>query len=144
VGRRTRSIPPAIRRALTARDQGCRFPGCARRRWLHAHHIEHWAHGGHTELKNLVLLCHHHHQLVHEGGWRLIVTPQMQSVDALAPNGHHIPAVPLSTAPTNPATVAATRELPSGDPQSLYPKSADAPWDLGLAVDAVLTWTDSD
>ena len=50
VGRKTRSIPPAIRRALTARDRGCRFPGCGARRFLHAHHIEHWADGGPNNL----------------------------------------------------------------------------------------------
>lgn len=71
VGRRTRSIPPALRRALQSRDRCCRFPGCTQRRFLHAHHIEHWAHGGSTELTNLVHLCRYHHRLVHEGGYTL-------------------------------------------------------------------------
>jgi len=68
VGRKTRSIPPAIRRALNARDPGCCFPGCTYQRYLDAHHIEHWAAGGETKLKNLVHLCRTHHRLVHEGG----------------------------------------------------------------------------
>jgi hypothetical protein len=68
VGRRTRSIPPAIRRALSSRDAGCQFPGCTYERFLDAHHIEHWADGGKTELSNLVTLCRWHHRLVHEGG----------------------------------------------------------------------------
>jgi len=69
VGRRTRTIPPAIRRALRARDAaGCQFPGCTYERYLDAHHIEHWAEGGKTELSNLVTLCRWHHRLVHEGG----------------------------------------------------------------------------
>jgi hypothetical protein len=69
VGRRTRSIPSAIRRALGARDAGgCQFPGCTYERFLDAHHIEHWADGGKTELNNLVTLCRWHHRLVHEGG----------------------------------------------------------------------------
>lgn len=71
VGRRTRSIPPAIRRALAARDRGCRFPGCGLHRFVDGHHITHWAHGGPTSVENLVLLCRHHHRLVHEGGYRL-------------------------------------------------------------------------
>lgn len=71
VGRKTRTIPPALRRALGSRDGGCRFPGCNQRRWVDAHHIHHWAHGGETELSNLVLLCRHHHRLLHEGGYRL-------------------------------------------------------------------------
>jgi hypothetical protein len=71
VGRRTRSVPPALRRALQTRDRCCRFPGCTQRRFLHAHHIDHWAHGGSTELTNLVQLCRFHHRLVHEGGYTL-------------------------------------------------------------------------
>ncbi|MEP6545864.1 MAG: DUF222 domain-containing protein [Gammaproteobacteria bacterium] len=67
VGRKTRSIPPAIRRALNSRDGGCRFPGCTHRRYVDAHHIEHWADGGETKLSNLVTLCRLHHRLVHEG-----------------------------------------------------------------------------
>jgi hypothetical protein len=68
VGRRTRSIPSALRRALRSRDRRCRFPGCAQTRFLNAHHLDHWAHGGRTDLANLVQLCSHHHRLVHEGG----------------------------------------------------------------------------
>ena len=68
VGRKTRAIPPAIRRALKARDKGCRFPGCTHERWVDAHHIDHWADGGATALSNLLLLCRFHHRLVHEGG----------------------------------------------------------------------------
>jgi hypothetical protein len=67
VGRKTRTIPPAIRRALSARDQQCRFPGCTSRR-CDAHHIEHWADGGSTRLDNLLLLCRRHHRMVHEDG----------------------------------------------------------------------------
>lgn len=67
VGRRTRSIPSGIRRALEARDRGCRFPGCDRTHYTEGHHIKHWVSGGETKLTNLVLLCHEHHRLVHEG-----------------------------------------------------------------------------
>ncbi len=69
IGRKTRSIPPAIRRALTRRDQGCRFPGCTCARFVDAHHIQHWADGGETTMDNLVLLCRTHHRLVHEAGY---------------------------------------------------------------------------
>ncbi len=71
VGRRTRVVPAAIRRALEHRDRGCRFPGCCNR-FADAHHVEHWADGGGTRLENLVLLCRSHHRLVHEEGWRVI------------------------------------------------------------------------
>jgi hypothetical protein len=69
IGRKSRSIPPAIRRALRFRDDGCRFPGCTHKRFVDGHHIEHWADGGETSLDNLVQLCRHHHRLVHEGGF---------------------------------------------------------------------------
>jgi hypothetical protein len=69
VGRQTRSIPPWLRRALQARDGGCRFPGCTHTRFVDGHHIRHWADGGETSLDNLVLLCRYHHRLVHEGGF---------------------------------------------------------------------------
>jgi len=69
IGRKSRTIPPWMRRALIARDKGCRFPGCTHTRFVDGHHIEHWAKGGETSLKNLILLCRHHHRLVHEGGF---------------------------------------------------------------------------
>lgn len=71
IGRKTRVVSPALRRALQARDGGCRFPGCTHRRHIDAHHIEHWANGGETSIDNLLLLCRHHHHLVHEGGFGL-------------------------------------------------------------------------
>jgi len=70
VGRKTRTIPPPIRRALEFRDQGCRFPGCTLKH-CDAHHIVHWADGGETKLSNLVLLCRRHHRLLHEGGFNV-------------------------------------------------------------------------
>ena len=69
IGRRSRLIPPAIRRALRLRDDGCRFPGCTRKQFVDAHHVEHWSEGGETSLDNLVQLCRQHHRLVHEGGF---------------------------------------------------------------------------
>ncbi|HKG49216.1 MAG TPA: DUF222 domain-containing protein, partial [Actinomycetales bacterium] len=75
VGRATRLIPPAIRRALIARDRGCAFPGCRRPpRWCDAHHIQHWSEGGPTSLVNLVLLCDFHHDVIHHGQWTVTIT----------------------------------------------------------------------
>jgi hypothetical protein len=69
VGRRTPVVPPALRRAVIARDRHCRFPGCDRpQAWCDAHHAVHWADGGHTALGNLVLLCRRHHGMVHRTG----------------------------------------------------------------------------
>ena len=68
IGRKQRAVPTAMRRALQARDRSCCFPGCTHDRWVDAHHIRHWVDGGETSLNNLMLLCTHHHRLVHEGG----------------------------------------------------------------------------
>lgn len=73
VGRSKRTVEGPVRRALVARDQHCRWPGCDRpAKWSAAHHVVHWMHGGGTDLDNLVMLCHRHHRMVHEGGWQLI------------------------------------------------------------------------
>ncbi len=69
IGRKSRAIPPAMRRVLRARDEGCRFPGCTHKYFIDGHHIRHWADGGETSLDNLVQLCRYHHRLVHEGGF---------------------------------------------------------------------------
>ena len=71
VGRKTRTVPTGIKRALRARDKSCVFPGCHHTRFVDAHHVEHWSAGGETSLDNLLLLCSHHHQLVHEGGFNI-------------------------------------------------------------------------
>ncbi|HEU5001336.1 MAG TPA: DUF222 domain-containing protein [Actinomycetota bacterium] len=72
IGRRSRSIPTPIRRALSSRDGGCVFPGCGHTRHLEGHHLHHWAQGGETSLANLALLCWPHHVAVHEGGYRIV------------------------------------------------------------------------
>ena len=64
-------VNPSLKRALLARDQGCRFPGCTHTKWLDAHHVVHWADGGETTLENLVMLCSKHHRLLHEGGFEI-------------------------------------------------------------------------
>jgi hypothetical protein len=79
VGRSRRVISPAQRRALKVRDKGCRWPGCDRTAtWTHGHHLVHWIRDGLTDLPNLVLLCHRHHWMVHEGGWQLVKTDDGQ------------------------------------------------------------------
>jgi hypothetical protein len=92
VGRRTRTVPPSLRRALEARDRGCRFPGCGLR-FTDAHHVKHWADGGETSLRNLVLLCHRHHRAVHEGGVTVCIDKKEQVV-FFTPNGRAISDAP--------------------------------------------------
>src|SRR5260370_22260871 len=73
VGRATRAISPAQRRALKAQHRGCRGPGCDRPiNWTTPHHLEFWARGGPTNLPNLLPLCYYHHRLVHEDGWQVV------------------------------------------------------------------------
>ncbi len=90
VSRKTRTVPPAMRRALQRRDRGCRFPGCSCTRFVDAHHIRHWADGGETHISNLVLLCRHHHRLVHEGGFGLQRSAE-GDIEFANPDGKRIP-----------------------------------------------------
>ena len=71
IGRKTRVIPPSMRRALVARDRHCQYPGCSHDRYVEGHHRVHWAQGGATRLDNLVLLCSRHHRQLHEYGERI-------------------------------------------------------------------------
>jgi hypothetical protein len=100
IGRKTRSLSPALKRALRSRDRTCRFPGCGQHRFLHAHHIQHWAHGGRTDLSNLIQLCSHHHRLVHEGGYGVEQRGEGR-VHFRRPDGRAVPPVP--TAPQGEA-----------------------------------------
>ncbi|MEC5191802.1 MULTISPECIES: HNH endonuclease [unclassified Arthrobacter] len=72
IGRATRIFPPHIRKALTARDQGCAFPSCTiPAPWCEAHHITYWSRGGTTGTDNGVLLCSHHHHIIHKEHWTI-------------------------------------------------------------------------
>jgi hypothetical protein len=113
VGRKTRSIPPALRRALNSRDKGCRFPGCCNKKYVDGHHIHHWANGGETKLSNLVTLCRFHHHLVHEGGVQIqilddgafrFVKPNGESFDSsCAQSGSLFCPSPITDHPSRPA-----------------------------------------
>ena len=97
IGRVSRSIPPWLRRQILDRDGGCVFPGCERIRWVHIHHIKHWAHGGPTDLDNLVALCGFHHRLLHEDRWKISGDPNT-GITWLRPNGTpHTPKPPTWT-----------------------------------------------
>ncbi len=78
LGRKTRVVSPALRRALERRDGRCRFPGCTNGRHLDAHHIVHWAQGGETALDNLVLICRRHHRYVHDLGYQIEMRPHLE------------------------------------------------------------------
>ena len=72
VGRKHRTVSTPLKRALYARDRGCTFPGCHRKRYLDGHHLRHWVDGGETSADNMTLLCTHHHRLLHEGGFSIV------------------------------------------------------------------------
>jgi hypothetical protein len=106
VGRTTRTIPTAIRKALVLRDQGCSFPTCQRPpQWTDGHHIVHWADGGPTDLGNLTLLCRQHHTLIHHSGWRI-------EVDKGIPPSSHRNTL---TRNKNPDSTHATDTTPSSE-----------------------------
>jgi hypothetical protein len=102
LGRTARVVNPGLRRALVLRDGGCRFPGCDRPAgWADAHHVVSWATGGTTTLDNLVLLCRHHHTQAHEGGWRIRLDTESNTVTAIRPDGqpHHAVSRPRGQSP---------------------------------------------
>jgi hypothetical protein len=139
VGRKTRTVPAAIRRALERRDGGCRFPGCSSR-FCDAHHVEHWADGGETSLENLLLLCRRHHRAVHEEGF----TVELRGGEARfrRPDGRLLPVSPapppLPADPTG-ALVADHRRAGLGiHAETALPWWQGERFDLGPAVTAFL------
>ncbi len=139
IGRKTRSIPPAIRRALKRRDHGCRFPGCTCKRFVDAHHIQHWADGGETSMDNLVLLCRTHHRLVHEAGYGVQNIAGKDVVFRL-PDGKTIPQGPDSRSRGNVVTLK-LKNLNNGlkiSPETSIPEWYGDPMDHGMAVDMLL------
>jgi hypothetical protein len=139
LGRKTRTVPPAVRRSLEARDRGCRFPGC-RLRFTDAHHIVHWADGGETGLHNLILLCARHHRGVHEGGYRVCTDRDGVAV-FFGPNGRAIaeaPPMPELTEDPMAALLAGNRargaapDWRSG--HQAWRRDGDVPWDIEAAA----------
>jgi hypothetical protein len=139
VGARTRTIPPALRRALQSRDRGCRFPGC-NVSFGQGHHIRHWAQGGPTTLSNLALLCRRHHRAVHEEGVQVerLAGGELQF---RRPDGRLLPHVP-PPAEVPADAEAAIRARNEGNGLTLHPRTAMPGWlgerlDLGYAVDVL-------
>ncbi len=139
VAARTRTIPPALRRALDHRDQGCRFPGCGMR-FGQGHHIRHWAHGGPTTLSNLALLCRRHHRAVHEKGYQVDRQPD-GTLTFRRPDGALLPAVPPpATVPADPVEVLRARHDAQG--LHLHARTSMPDWlgerlDVGWAIDVL-------
>jgi hypothetical protein len=136
VGARTRTIPPALRRALLLRDRSCRFPGC-HVRVGQGHHVRHWAQGGPTTLSNLALLCRRHHRAVHEDGYQVASGPD-GALQFRRPNGWLLPEVPPSAAvPADP--VGALRAQHDAQGLRLHARTACPQWlgerlDVGWAI----------
>ena len=139
VGARTRTIPPALRRALHHRDHGCRFPGCAVP-FGQGHHIRHWAQGGPTTLSNLALLCRRHHRAVHEEGYQVDRHADGE-LRFRRPDGRLLPEVPPSPCvPGDPAQILRARHDAEG--LRLHARTAMPGWlgerlDIGWAIDVL-------
>ena len=139
VGARTRTIPPALRRALQHRDKRCRFPGC-NVRIAEGHHVHHWAHGGPTTLSNLALLCRRHHRAVHEEGYR-VERGADGALQFQRPDGRPLPDVPVqATVPADPAEAIRTQNAAQG--LKLHARTGLAQWfgerlDVRWAIDVL-------
>jgi hypothetical protein len=134
-GRRKRTVPPTLRRALRLRDRGCRYPGCTNRLFTDAHHVQHWTDGGETKLENLLLLCRRHHRLLHEGGHSVEPLPDggFQFRDQW---GNPIPSVPRPPPGTTNRLLEANADLDI-DAETCASGDND-PLDFAAAVDAML------
>ena len=141
VGRRSRTVPSAMRRALQSRDRGqCQFPGCDSRH-CDAHHVEHWADGGETRLQNLVLACRFHHRALHEGGFRVVPADTEGQFRFLRPDGTPLPAEP-PMASWEGAPLAPTDARLAAAGVSIGPHTATPEWygeslDLTAALDVL-------
>src|SRR3989454_3409041 len=139
VGARTRTIPPALRRVLHHRDQGCRFPGCGLP-FAQGHHIRHWAHGGPTTLSNLALLCRRHHRAVHEEGYQVERQPDGE-LKFRRPDGRSLPEVPSpSKVAHDPVHVLRARHEAQG--LRIHARTAMPGWlgerlNVGWAIDVL-------
>jgi hypothetical protein len=133
IGRKTRTVPPAIRRALAHRDHGCRFPGCTSARHVDAHHIRHWRDGGETSVANLVSLCRHHHRLVHEGGFR-VARSHAGGLRFFTPNDVPIPDVPIPAPVADDIGTVARTLVADVSAETLLPAWHGERMDMGLAV----------
>jgi len=139
VGARTRTVPPALRRALHHRDRGCRFPGCGVRAGQ-GHHLRHWAHGGPTTLTNLALLCRRHHVAVHEERFQVERQPDGE-LCFRRPDGRVLPDVPPpSPVPRDAVSVIRARHAAPG--LALHSRTAMPGWlgerlDVGYAIDVL-------
>jgi Domain of unknown function (DUF222)/HNH endonuclease len=144
VGRRTRAVSPALRRALEHRDGGCRFPGCGRR-LCDAHHVEPWADGGATSLVNTLLLCRRHHRAVHEEGFSVELAPDGDA-RFHQPDGRPLPEAPtLPVSAGEPVTALVARLAGHGvavDAGATLPDWWGGPVDYAWEIDW-LRWRDS-
>ena len=136
VAARTRTIPPALRRALHHRDHGCQFPGCGVRVGQ-GHHIRHWAQGGPTTLSNLAMLCRRHHRAVHEEGYQVEREPGGE-LRFRRPDGRLLPVAPRPPeVPADP--VSALRAQNDAGKLTLHARTAMPLWlgerlDVGYAI----------
>ncbi|PYM21485.1 MAG: hypothetical protein DMD78_17400, partial [Candidatus Rokuibacteriota bacterium] len=128
-------IPPALRRALQHRDQGCRFPGCGLR-FTQGHHIRHWAEGGPTTLSNLVLLCRRHHRSVHEDGFHVERLANGE-LEFRRPNGWLIPDAPAMPGSDGEATLRAQNAAVQLDAQTLRPSWGGERLNVAYAIDVL-------
>jgi 5-methylcytosine-specific restriction endonuclease McrA len=139
IGARTRTIPPALRRALQHRDRGCRFPGCGVR-VVHAHHLHHWAQGGPTTLSNLALLCRRHHRAVHEEGFQVARGPD-GTLRFRRPDGRPLPEVPPPAGgPGDSVAILRARHDAEGlrlDAHTAHPDWLGERLDLDWAIDVL-------
>jgi hypothetical protein len=139
--KRTRTIPRWVRRAVHARDKGCRFPACGEKVYIDAHHVRYWSKGGPTVPSNVLELCWFHHRLVHEGGWTVRFLDDGEVI-AITPGGNVISST--IEPPSRVASTLAKCNEGAGvavDSTTITPNWWNDPLNLGDIVGG-LAWLD--
>ncbi|MFT5711311.1 MAG: hypothetical protein ACI8QT_002017 [Halioglobus sp.] len=143
IGRRARTVPAAIGRALSLRDKTCRVPGCCESHYVDAHHIKHWADGGETSLDNLVTLCRAHHRQLHQGNFTITAekTATGQQLLFTTPSGRTIETSFFAQFPNISAETSADalrHAAPAVDAKTAVPYWQGEDCDYTMAIEALL------
>jgi hypothetical protein len=140
IGRKSRTVPAHIGRALSLRDQTCRFPGCCESRYVDAHHIQHWADGGETSLDNLVTLCRYHHRQLHQDSYSISVdnTAAGRELAFSTPSGKKIEVSYFPQFPDVSAETFVDELAAAVDARTCIPDWQGEDCDYQMAVEALL------
>ena len=140
IGRKSRTVPYRMRKALEMRDPCCQFPGCTRKKGLDAHHVRHWADGGETRMDNLLNLCRHHHSLLHRDAYS--IKPENNGFTFITATGDRMETAlfpQFAEESLQQASAEITDSAHDVDAHTCVPKWYGDRLDYGMAIDGLLS-----